>query len=153
MEKILSDEKPSKKLLGMLDFLVKMAKDMIEKFGEFDPIGMVLTEEAEVIMLDTTFWQKDGSVKGLSFKQLLRRIEDGIREIRNQTRLDCAIIFYDATLRSQDGSEDPWDALVGRLEERDEGAYQVIIGYEIKDGHFEITSKIFIPKAPHLIPY
>lgn len=148
----MSNDKPSNKLLGMLDFLINMAKDMIEKFGEFDSMGMVLTEEAKVIMLDTTFWQKDGSAKGLSGNQLLRKIEDGIRDIRRQSRLDCAIIFYEATLRSQDGSEDPKDALVGRLEERDKGAYQVIIEYEIIDGSFEIISKYFIPKEHHLIP-
>ena len=148
----MSNVKPSKKLLGMLDYLVNMAKDKIEKFGEFDSMGMVLTEEAKVIFLDTTFWQKDGSAKGLSGNQLLRKIEDDIRDIRRQSKLDCAIIFYPATLRSQDGSEDPKDALVGRLEERNEGAYQVIIEYKIIDGHFEITSKYFIPKEHHLIP-
>jgi hypothetical protein len=148
----MANVKLSKTLSGMLDFLVNMAKDMIEKFDEFDPVGMVLTEEGKVIVLDTTFWQKDGSAKGLSGNQLLRKIEDRIRDIRRQSRLHCAIVFYEATLRSQDGSEDPKDALVGRLEERDVGAYQVIIEYKIIGGHFEITSKHFIPKEHHLIP-
>jgi len=147
-----SDVKPSKKLSGMLDILVDMAKDMLEKFGEFDPMGMVLTGEGKVIFLDTTLWQKDAPAKGLAPNQLLRNIEDGIRDIRRRSKLDCAIIFYDVTLRSQDGSGDPKNALVGRLEERGEGAYQVVIQYELTDGHFEITSKYFIPKQHHLIP-
>lgn len=152
MYNFVSDVKLSKKLDGMLDFLVTMAKDMLEKFGEFDPVGMVLTEQGKVIMLDTTFWQKDGSAKGLSGNQLLRKIEDGIREIRSKKRLDCAIIFHDVTLRSQDGSEEPKDALAGRLEERHGVACQVIIEYKINGGHFEITDKYFIQKEHHLIP-
>lgn len=152
MLNIKSNVQPSKKLSGLLDFLINMAKDMLEKFGEFDPLGIVLTKDAEVIILDTDFWQKEGSVKGMQANQLLRKIEDGIRDIRKKKKLDCAIIFYQATLRSQDGSDDPRDALVGRLEERHEGAYQVVIEYEINKGHFEITSKFFIEKEPHLIP-
>ena len=136
----------------MLDQLINMAKDMLEKFGEFDPMGMVLTKNGKIIFLDTTFWMADGSAKGMSGNQLLRKIEDGIREIRSKQVIDCAIIFYEATLRAQDGSDDPTDALVGRLEERNEGAYQVIIEYELNRGHFEIKSKSFIPKEHHLIP-
>lgn len=152
MFNIPSDVKPSKKLSGMLDVLVNMAKDMLEKFGEIDPMGMVLTKEGKVVLLDTISLQEDGPVKGLTSNQLLRKIEDGIRDLRSRSKLDCAIIFYAATLRSQDGSEDSKDALVGRLEERGAGAYQVIIEYNIKRGHFEITSKYFIPKQYHLIP-
>ena len=152
MYNLVSDVKPSKKLEGLLDFLVTMAKDMLEKFGEFDPVGMVLIEDGKVIMLDTTFWQKDGSAKGLSGNQLLRKIEDGIREIRSKKRLDCAIIFYDATLRSQDGSDEPMDALLGRLEERHGVACQVIIEYKINSGPFEIANKYFVQKEHHLIP-
>jgi hypothetical protein len=148
----MSEVKPSERLTGLLDFLLKTAKDMIEEFGEYDPVGMVLTEDGQVIMLDSTFWQADGSAKGLTSNQLLRRIEDGIRQIRGRQTIDCAIIFHDATLRSQDGSGDPIDALVGRLEERHKGAFQVIVEYEVEQGHFRVKSKYFIQKEPHLIP-
>ncbi len=147
-----SDAKPSKKLSGMLDVLVNMAEDMLEKFGEFDPMGMVLTRDGKVTFLDSTFIQRDSPAKGLTSNQLLRQIEDGIRDIRSRSKLDCAIIFYDAALRSQDGSEESKNALVGRLEERGKGAFQVIIEYEINAGHFEIVSQYFIPKEYHLIP-
>ena len=127
------------------------AHDMLEKFGEFDSMGMELTDEHKVIFLDSTFWQKDDSVKGLSGKQLLRKIEDGIREIRSKTTVLCAIIFYDSTLRSEDGSDDPIDALTGRLEDREDGAYNVVIVYSLNDGHFKIESKQFIETEYHLL--
>lgn len=148
----MTDVKLSKRMAGMLDFLVKMAKDMLEKFGEFDPVGMVVTEEGKVTIVDATFMRKDDDVvKGLTGNQLLRRVEDSIRKIKSKSRLDCSIILHDVTLRSQDGSMESKDALMGHLEERGKGAYQVIIEYEIKDGHFKITSKYSNPKEFHLI--
>ncbi len=143
--------KPSRKLSGMLDVLIKMAKDMLEDRGEFDPMGMIRTSDGNTSFIDPILWRENGIIKGQASNQLLRNIEDHIRKIRRQKSLDCAIIFYDATLRSQDGSN-VRDALVGRIEEKNVGAYQVIIEYEIKRGKFKIKSKQFIEKSPHLLP-
>jgi len=151
MSTSLTDVKLSKRLGGLLDFLVKMAKDMLEKFGEFDPVGMVVTEEGKVISVDSTFMRPGEVVKGLTGNQLVRMVEDGIRKIKSETRLDCAIILHDVTLRSQDGSMEPKDALMGHLEERNKIACLVIIEYEIKNGHFKITSAYSNPTEYHLI--
>lgn len=148
----MTDAQLSKRMAGILDFLVKMAKDMLEKFDEFDPVGMVVTDDGKTSIVDTTFIkQEDDVVKGLTGNQLVRMVEDGIRKIKSKSRLDCAIILYNATLRSQDGSMESKDVLTGRLEERGRGAYQFIIEYKIKKGRFKITSKYFIPKEYHLI--
>jgi hypothetical protein len=140
----------SGKLSALLEAFLIIAKERIEEKGTFDPFGAVMTSDMKITFIETLD-DSDLFLKGNPGAQMMRRIEDQIRAMRRKTNLSCAVIFYDANIRPLEGG-DSVSAMVGRFEEKDVQAAQVIIEYELRGGRLKLGKQTIIEKTHHLLP-
>lgn len=147
------EDEPSVELSEMLEKVLAMtidvARGLLERFGEFAPFGLVIHQnQADFLMIENP---AAAEAEGIQGHQLMRRVEELVREARDRQQLDFAGIITDINVWPVDGGP-MTSAIQGRIEERGGLAVQFLQHYEIRNDVLSLGEKWIFPKDHLLLP-
>lgn len=137
----------------LLTFIEAHASSEIPERGTFDPYGILLRQNndaRQMVFLETRD-DSDEVLKGKPAPQMARRIEDRIRQNRNDLNVESAAVVTDVSTRLVEGGEE-CDAVMAWLDDRGKQAVRVMIFYELNKGIFTLKEKIFEPRERLFLP-
>lgn len=143
----------TKNLQGLLAVIEKLVADEIEDNGSFDPYGIVVKRGEptwQLIHLEAMA-DSDSVLKGNATEQIKRRIEDMIRNYRNDPLVESAALVTDARLRGMEGGDES-EAVVVWLADRGRQYVRVIIDYEVVGGSFRAKPKTIESRDALFLP-
>lgn len=134
-------------LHGLLVFIEAHASREIPDRGTFDPYGILLKRDNDALQLVFLEARDDSAevLKGMPARQMARRIEDMIRQYRDDLSVESAAVVIDQSFRLVEGGEEG-NAVSAWLDDRGKQAVLLRIYYEVNEGVFNPKAKTFEPK-------
>jgi hypothetical protein len=137
------------RLKALLGFIRQHAAAEISDRGTFDPYGILLKRN-EMMFLET-YDDSDEVLKGKPAAQMRRRIEDKIREQRDDLNVESAALVVDSSYRLLEGGGEG-DAVRAWLDDRGKQRVLAMIYYELNDGVFTEKETVFQLKNQLFLP-
>ena len=116
---------PKQEVESLLDAVMPFAKQMLEKHGEFFPFGASMASDGKVSMVAAY----EGSERPPS-QALIETLTQGFRSDAKAGKLRATAIAYDARVLPP-GKSEKVDAVVVRLDHRDNYSVEVVFPYSI----------------------